>query len=193
MRDKSRNYGNLILAFYILALVAMAAQWAARSTVGRLQFLDDGNMIVVLLVNTLLFAVCYRMSWTGLGRDMWNIEPHKITETLLVSIFTDSLLSRTNPVSAFLAQRNRLFHDSRLHQDSILALLLADLPGTPIQTHRSLRYIHPNCVNNRLRLRGSLRLLACQLRMVAMGWRAQGQMYQQQHASFYACWPQYLA
>ncbi|KAL6703556.1 hypothetical protein ACN47E_009581 [Coniothyrium glycines] len=81
--DKSVSYRNLILAFYILALVALAAQWVARISVGRLSWLDDGNMVLVLLVNTLLFGVCYRMSWTGLGRHIWNVPAPKITETLL--------------------------------------------------------------------------------------------------------------
>ncbi|KAJ4316701.1 hypothetical protein N0V94_005314 [Neodidymelliopsis sp. IMI 364377] len=61
----------------------MVAQWVARSTVGRLKWLDDGNMVVVLALDTVLFAVCYKMSFTGLGRDMWNVSFSGITSTLL--------------------------------------------------------------------------------------------------------------
>lgn len=62
----------------------MTAQWVVRFTVGRLQSLDDGNMVMVLAVDTLLFAVCYKMSFTGLGLDMWNVAFEDITTTLLV-------------------------------------------------------------------------------------------------------------
>jgi hypothetical protein len=49
MRDKSRGYWVSNITFYTLAVFAMAAQWAARGTVGRLHWLDDGNMVVVLV------------------------------------------------------------------------------------------------------------------------------------------------
>jgi hypothetical protein len=62
----------------------MTGQWVVRFTVGRLQWLDDGNALMVLAVDTLLFAVCYKMSWTGLGLDMWNVPFEQITTTLLV-------------------------------------------------------------------------------------------------------------
>lgn len=84
IRDKSISYRNLILAFYILAIVAMSAQWIVRFTVGRLEWLDDSNMVMVLAVDSLLFAVCYKMSFTGLGLDMWNVSSSNITITLQV-------------------------------------------------------------------------------------------------------------
>jgi hypothetical protein len=49
MRDKSRGYWVSNITFFTLAVFAMAAQWAARATVGRLHWLDDGNMVVVLV------------------------------------------------------------------------------------------------------------------------------------------------
>lgn len=85
VRDKSTSYRRIIVAFYVLALAAMLAQWVVRFTVGRLQWLDDGNMVMVLAVDAVLFAVCYRMSFTGLGLDMWNVPFANITTTLLVS------------------------------------------------------------------------------------------------------------
>ena len=79
-------YRHVILAFYILSVVALAAQWVVRFTVGRLELLDDANTFMVLAADTVLFAVCYKMSWTGLGRDMWNVGSFdQITTTLLVS------------------------------------------------------------------------------------------------------------
>lgn len=85
VRDKSGSYRNLIVAFYILALVAMVSQFVVRAAVRRLQWLDDGNMVMVLVMDTVLFAVCYKMSFTGLGLDMWNVSFSGITTTLLVS------------------------------------------------------------------------------------------------------------
>ncbi|XPS79833.1 hypothetical protein M3J09_011804 [Ascochyta lentis] len=82
--DKSKSYRLIILAFYTLAVIAMAAQWIVRFTVGRLQWLDDGNMVMVLALDTVLFATCYKMSFTGLGLDMWNVPFSGITTTLLV-------------------------------------------------------------------------------------------------------------
>jgi hypothetical protein len=84
IRDKSIKYRNINVAFYTLAVIAMLAQWLVRFTAGRLQLLDDGNMVMVLALNTILFAVCYKMSLTGLGLDMWNIPFEDITTTLLV-------------------------------------------------------------------------------------------------------------
>jgi hypothetical protein len=84
VRDKSKHYRVLNTTFFLLAVVAMAAQWAARSTVGRLQWLDDGNMVVVLIMDTTLFATCFRMSFTGLGQDMWKVPFSGVTSTLLV-------------------------------------------------------------------------------------------------------------
>ncbi|KAL1648509.1 hypothetical protein SLS61_006833 [Didymella pomorum] len=81
-RDKSETYRHVNLAFYILSVVALAAQWIVRFTVGRLELLDDANTFMVLAVDTVLFAVCYKMSWTGLGRDMWNVPFDEITTTL---------------------------------------------------------------------------------------------------------------
>ncbi|KAJ8115509.1 hypothetical protein OPT61_g2871 [Boeremia exigua] len=82
-REKSISYRKIILSFYILAVAAMLAQWAVRFTVGRLQWLDDGNMVLVLALDTVLFATCYKMSFTGLGVDMWNVPFENITATLL--------------------------------------------------------------------------------------------------------------
>lgn len=84
-REKSTSYRHVNLAFYILAVVAIAGQWVVRFTIGRPQLLDDGNTFMILAVDTLLFAVCYKMSWTGLGWDMWNVPFEQITTTLLVS------------------------------------------------------------------------------------------------------------
>ena len=84
VRDKSTNYRNFNVTFYILAVIAVSAQWIVRSTVARLQWLDDGNMVMVLALNSVLFATCYKMSFTGLGRDMWNVPFSDITTTLLV-------------------------------------------------------------------------------------------------------------
>lgn len=84
VRDKSISYRTTNVAFYTLAVVAIAAQFIVRFSVGRLQWLDDGNMFMVLAMNTLLFGVCYKMSFTGLGLDMWNVEFPDITTTLLV-------------------------------------------------------------------------------------------------------------
>lgn len=84
VRDKSTSYRKINVAFYILAVVAMTTQWVVRFTVGRLQWLDDGNMVMVLALDTVLFAVCYKMSFTGLGLDMWNVPFEGITTTLLV-------------------------------------------------------------------------------------------------------------
>lgn len=84
VRDKSVSYRRINLAFYILAVVAMVTQWVVKFSVGRLQWLDDGNMVAVLAVDTVLFAVCYKMSFTGLGLDMWNVAFPDITTTLLV-------------------------------------------------------------------------------------------------------------
>jgi hypothetical protein len=52
MRDKSRSYYLSNIIFYTMALFAMASQWAARASVGRLHWLDDGNMVVVLVCTT---------------------------------------------------------------------------------------------------------------------------------------------
>lgn len=96
IRDKSVSYRHLIVAFYILAVTAMVAQWAVRFTVGRLQWLDDCNMLVVLAVNTVLFVMCYKMSFTGLGRDMWNIAFPDITSTLLVRLIVSCIHDLAN-------------------------------------------------------------------------------------------------
>lgn len=72
------------MAFFTLAVIAIAAQFIVRFSVGRLQWLDDGNMFMVLAMDTLLFGVCYKMSFTGLGLDMWNVQYSDITTTLLV-------------------------------------------------------------------------------------------------------------
>jgi hypothetical protein len=96
VRDKSESYRHVNLAFYILAVVALAAQWAVRFTVGRLQLLDDVNTFMILAMDTVLFAVCYKMSWTGLGRDMWNVPFDQITTTLLVSRSQPTSLTMTD-------------------------------------------------------------------------------------------------
>ncbi len=93
IRDKSTSYRRINVAFYSLAILAMVAQWVVRFTVGRLQWLDDGNMVMVLALDTVLFAVCYIMSFTGLGLDMWNVPFKDITTTLLVWL---SISSSTN-------------------------------------------------------------------------------------------------
>lgn len=84
IRNKSTSYRYINVVFYSLAVVAMSAQWLVRYSVGRLHWLDDGNMIMVLALDTILFAVCYKMSFTGLGVDMWNVTFSNITTTLLV-------------------------------------------------------------------------------------------------------------
>lgn len=84
VRDKSKSYRTINVAFYTLASIAMAVQWVVRATAGRLRWLDDGNMVMVLALDTVLFAVCYKMSFTGLGFDMWNVPFSDITTTLLV-------------------------------------------------------------------------------------------------------------
>lgn len=84
-RNRSKSYRSLIIAFYSLAIVAMAIQWLARSTIGRLRWLDDSNMVVILFLDTVLFATCLKMSYTGLGQDMWDVSFPNITTTLLVS------------------------------------------------------------------------------------------------------------
>ncbi|KAF1924862.1 uncharacterized protein M421DRAFT_424493 [Didymella exigua CBS 183.55] len=82
-RDRSTSYRHINVAFYILAILAMGTQWLVRFSVGRLHWLDDGSLVMVLAVDTLLFVVCYKMSWTGLGRDIWNVPFEQITITLL--------------------------------------------------------------------------------------------------------------
>lgn len=84
VRDKSKSYRTINVVFYTLATIAMAIQWVVRATAGRLRWLDDSNMVMVLALDTTLFAVCYKMSFTGLGLDMWNVTFSDITTTLLV-------------------------------------------------------------------------------------------------------------
>lgn len=93
IRNKSHSYRHIIVAFYVLAVAAMAAQFIVRFTVGRLQWLDDSNMIMVLALDTVLFAVCYKMSFTGLGLDRWHVPFSSITTTLLVSWVVGFLIS----------------------------------------------------------------------------------------------------
>jgi hypothetical protein len=127
-RDKSGSYRILNVAFYSLAVVAMVAQWVARSTVGRLKWLDDGNMVVVLALDTVLFAVCYKMSFTGLGRDMWNVPFSGITSTLLVRTLIKQSYIQLTTLTVFLDQRNRLLYDSWIHQAFLPPLLPSNLP-----------------------------------------------------------------
>jgi hypothetical protein len=49
VRDKSKSYRLINVIFFSMALVALAARWTAHITVGRFQWLDEANMIVVLV------------------------------------------------------------------------------------------------------------------------------------------------
>ena len=84
VRDKPTSYRHINVVFHSLAVLAISAQWSVRYAVGCLHWLDDGNMVMVLALDTILFAVCYKMSFTGLGVDMWNVSFSDITTTLLV-------------------------------------------------------------------------------------------------------------
>lgn len=100
VRDKSKLYRTVNVAFYTISLTAIVAQFAVRFSVGRLQWLDDGNMVMVLAMNTLLFGVCYKMSFIGLGLDMWNVPFPNITTTLLVRFNLPRLLYQANNISS---------------------------------------------------------------------------------------------
>ena len=114
-RDKSKSYREVNLSLYIISVIAVFAQYTVRYAVGRLHWLDDGNMAMVLAMNTLLFGVCYKMSWTGLGLDMWNVAPTDITTTLLVS---SELLVRNRSLKSpavLLDKRDRVLQHPWLH------------------------------------------------------------------------------
>ncbi|ORY01680.1 hypothetical protein BCR34DRAFT_91515 [Clohesyomyces aquaticus] len=83
IRDRSGSYGRVNLAFFLLSVLAIGGRFATNLTSRGLQPLDDTNMAVILLINIVLFAVTFKMSFTGLGQDMWKVPFDQITTTLL--------------------------------------------------------------------------------------------------------------
>ncbi|KAF2689677.1 hypothetical protein K458DRAFT_130917 [Lentithecium fluviatile CBS 122367] len=83
VRDKSKGYRLINLVFFVLVVIAVACRWMAYGSVGRINWLDEANMIIVLALDIVLFAICHKMSYTGLGEDMWKVPFDRITNTLL--------------------------------------------------------------------------------------------------------------
>ncbi|KAF2740593.1 hypothetical protein EJ04DRAFT_481726 [Polyplosphaeria fusca] len=83
IRDKSGSYRNIILAFFILAVVAFAGRYAAQAAVGRFHLLDDVNMAIGFVANAVLVGVCIKMSYLGLGHDIWKVPFKQVTETIM--------------------------------------------------------------------------------------------------------------
>ncbi|KAG9188993.1 hypothetical protein G6011_05861 [Alternaria panax] len=82
VRSKTRMYKTVNVVFFVLATVAISGRYAAHIIVGRMQWLNDGNMGVVLVLNSVLFATTYKMAFDGLGQDMWKVPFEQITTML---------------------------------------------------------------------------------------------------------------
>lgn len=62
----------------------MAVYWTMRLKAGQSQWISDANMALVLLLNTILFVLCYKLSFAGIGLDTWRVQPEQLTEILHV-------------------------------------------------------------------------------------------------------------
>ncbi|KAK7178971.1 CFEM domain-containing protein [Paraphaeosphaeria sporulosa] len=83
LRDKGTSYRTICIVFFTLASIAVVGRFATHFTVGRTNLLDNANIGLGYLLNVVLFACCMKMSYLGLGRDMWTLEDDTITTTLL--------------------------------------------------------------------------------------------------------------
>ncbi|RII09966.1 hypothetical protein CUC08_Gglean005956 [Alternaria sp. MG1] len=82
VRSKTRTYKIVNIVFFGLATAAIFGRFAAHVIVGRMQWLNDGNMGVVLALNSVLFATTYKMAFDGLGQDIWKVPFEHITSML---------------------------------------------------------------------------------------------------------------
>ena len=82
IRNKWKTYRLIHVVFFVLAVSAIGIRWTAHATIGRVHWIDEANMAVVLALNIAMFAVCLKMSYTGLGQDMWKVPFSDITFTL---------------------------------------------------------------------------------------------------------------
>jgi hypothetical protein len=69
--------------FFTLSVVAILGRFYSHIALGRLQSLDDGNMALMLALNILMFTLTTKMSFSGLGQDMWKVSFKNIRLTLL--------------------------------------------------------------------------------------------------------------
>ncbi|KAH7078145.1 hypothetical protein BKA63DRAFT_509850 [Paraphoma chrysanthemicola] len=82
VRTKWKSYRIIHVVFFSLALTAIAIRWTTHAALSRIHWLHEANMVVVLALNTGLFVVCYKMTFTGLGQDLWKVPFPDITYTL---------------------------------------------------------------------------------------------------------------
>ncbi|KAH7072594.1 hypothetical protein FB567DRAFT_538441 [Paraphoma chrysanthemicola] len=82
IRNKWKSYRIIHVVFFSLALTAIAIRWTTHAAFGHIQWIHECNMVVVLALNIGLFVVCYKMTFTGLGQDLWKVSFPDITYTL---------------------------------------------------------------------------------------------------------------
>ncbi|KAH8692471.1 hypothetical protein GQ44DRAFT_765335 [Phaeosphaeriaceae sp. PMI808] len=97
VRNRWKSYRTIHVVFFTLALTAIAIRWITHSTLGHIHWIQEANMLVVLVSNFILmedlshtlqalniglFVVCYKMTFTGLGQDLWKVPFLDITYTL---------------------------------------------------------------------------------------------------------------
>ncbi|KAL5371017.1 hypothetical protein DPSP01_014542 [Paraphaeosphaeria sporulosa] len=87
IRNKWKSYRIIHVVFFALAASAIAIRWTAHLTIGRLHWIDEANMAVVLASNIAMFVICLRMTYTGLGQDLWKVPFSDITYTLYLQLF----------------------------------------------------------------------------------------------------------
>ncbi|XP_014554529.1 hypothetical protein COCVIDRAFT_104854 [Bipolaris victoriae FI3] len=83
VRDRSGQYRIVNTVLFTLSTVAILGRFYSHYALGRLQLLDDGNMALILVINTLMFTLTTIMSLSGLGQDMWKVSFKDIRLTLL--------------------------------------------------------------------------------------------------------------
>ncbi|KAF2646010.1 hypothetical protein P280DRAFT_386971, partial [Massarina eburnea CBS 473.64] len=83
VRNRALLYRTVNLVLFVLAMTAMAIRFTTYWSAGRRNWLDDVNMGIVLVLDSVLVALCVKMSYLGLGQDMWKVPAEIISPTLL--------------------------------------------------------------------------------------------------------------
>ncbi|EUC40598.1 hypothetical protein COCMIDRAFT_108368, partial [Bipolaris oryzae ATCC 44560] len=82
VRNRGKSFRTIHVAFFALALTAIAIRWTVYAAYDRIHWIQEANMVVVLALNIVFFVICYRMTFTGLGQDLWKVSFSDITYTL---------------------------------------------------------------------------------------------------------------
>ncbi|KAH7091693.1 hypothetical protein FB567DRAFT_465162 [Paraphoma chrysanthemicola] len=82
VRNKSHYARVFNIVFIVVTMCIVVARYAAQAAYGRFHLPSDVNMVFIVALNIALTWVCDHMYRTGLGRDIWTLPFHDITELI---------------------------------------------------------------------------------------------------------------